>query len=125
KESVLTKRGCTRVSKRADKVMRSAGVTMEKVLRFDGGEIVRLKDDHPEDNLKSGDCGLVRGVYNLKPPLYEACFVDGSGEFVDMMFQEDEVEELADRHLAPFIDRLEKLRRMLETPLKAMECSRY
>ena len=90
---------------------------MENVLRFDGGELVRLKDDHPEDNLKSGDCGLVWGVYNLEPPLYEACFVDASGEFVDMRFQEDEVEELADRHQAPFIDLLEKLRRMLETPI--------
>ena len=35
------------------------GLAMEKVLRFDGYEIVRLKNDHPEDKLKAGDCGLV------------------------------------------------------------------
>ena len=87
---------------------------MEKVLRFDGGEIVRLKDDHPEDSLKSGDCGLVWGVYNLDPPLYEASFVDQYGAFVDVRFKEDEVEELADPEQARFMSRLEELRRMLE-----------
>jgi hypothetical protein len=88
---------------------------MKKSLRFDGCEIVRLKDDHPEDALKAGDCGLIWGVYNLDPPLYEASFVDESGEFVDMMFQEDEVEELTNPEEAPFIGRLDELRRMLET----------
>jgi hypothetical protein len=90
-------------------------ITMTKALRFDGGEIVRLKDDHPEDSLKAGDCGLIWGVYNLDPPTYEASFVDESGAFVDMTFLEDEVEELMNPKEAPFIARLEELRRMLET----------
>lgn len=88
---------------------------MEKALRFDGCEIVRLKEDHPDDNLKAGDCGLIWGVYDLVPPLYEASFVDESGEFVDMMFQEEEVEELTNPQDAPSIGRLEELRRMLES----------
>ncbi len=85
-----------------------------KTFRFDGGEMVRLKHDQPEDDLKSGDCGLVWGVYNHDPPFYEASFVDESGEFVDLMFYEEEVEELANPQEAPFIDRLERLRKMLE-----------
>lgn len=87
---------------------------MKKVLRFDGFEIVRLKNDHPEDNLKAGDCGLVWGSYNLNPPLYEASFIDQSGDVVDVMFLEEEVEELANPQEAPCIDRLNTLRRMLE-----------
>ena len=86
-----------------------------KPLRFDGGEIVRLNHDHPEDRLKSGDCGLIWGVYNFDPPLYEACFVDEFGEFVDMTFEKQEVEQLDDPRQAPFRERLEELRRMLET----------
>ena len=87
---------------------------MKKPLRFDGGEIVRLRHNYPEDELKSGDCGLVWGVYTLDPPLYEASFVNESGDSVDMMVHEEEVEELANPREAPFIEHLEELRRMLE-----------
>lgn len=87
-----------------------------KGLAFDGGEVVRLKHDHPEDGLKSGDCGLVWGVYNLDPPFYEACFVDEFGDFTDLQFEDGEVDQLADPQEAAFIDRLEELRRMLNTP---------
>ena len=77
-------------------------------------EIVRLKHNHPEDGLKAGDCGLIWGVYKFDPPLYEACFVDEFGEFVDMTFEEEEVEQLDNPQQAPFIERLEHFRQMLD-----------
>jgi hypothetical protein len=94
---------------------------------FQGNEIVRLKHDHPDDNLKAGDCGLVWGVYDLDPPIYEASFVDQSGEFVDVMFQKEEVEELSNPQEARFIGKLEELRIRLEefeARLKSSEASK-
>jgi len=87
---------------------------MRKELRFNGGEIVRLKDNSSEDGLKAGDCGLIWAAYNADPPFYEASFVDELGEFVDIRFYEEEVEELTHAEGSPFIAQLEKLRSMLE-----------
>ena len=87
---------------------------MSKETRFNGGEIVRLRRDHPEDSLVSGECGLIWGVYDHDPILYEASFVDKSGKFVDMRFYEEEVEEVRNPEEVLHIDRLEELRRMLE-----------
>jgi hypothetical protein len=70
---------------------------------FNGGEVVRLKDDHADNHLKAGDCGLVGGIYDFEPPIYEASFGDRFGEFINMMFQEEQVEELTNPQEAQFI----------------------
>ena len=75
---------------------------------------MRLKDNYPEEGLKAGDCGLVWAAYNGNPAFYEASFVDELGEFVDIRFYEEAVEELTNPEEAPFIARLETLRRMME-----------
>ena len=84
-----------------------------KEFRFEGNEIVRLKQDHPDDGLKSGDCGVVWGVYDMEPPLYEASFFDQSGNHTDMMFVEQDVEEVLDIAQVPFLEKLEEVRRLL------------
>ena len=75
--------------------------------RFQGGEIVRLLHDH--EDLKVGCCGVLWGVYDLKQPLYEACFVHETGE-TDSMFGEADVDEIFDVSHTPFPERLEKIR---------------
>jgi len=50
----------------------------EETFRFKGGEIVRLKNDHPDDGLEAGDCGVVWGVYDGE--FYEASFSVGTAK---------------------------------------------
>lgn len=92
-----------------------------EVFRFWGGEFVRLLRDQQDYGLMAGECGVVWGVYDADPPLYEASFCNREGAFVDMMFYEGDVEEvLVDE--APFADKLKKLVRDLdefEAKLKA------
>jgi hypothetical protein len=65
-------------------------------MRYVGLEIVRLKQDHPDRDLKSGDCGVVWGVYGSEPGpySYEATFINEQGEAFDAMFEEEDVEEV-------------------------------
>lgn len=81
-------------------------------MRFRGGEVVRLMQDHPDDGLEAGDCGLIWGVYDIHPTLYEASFFDRNGDSVDMTFVEDGVEETLSSE-SPFAERVEELRREL------------
>lgn len=80
------------------------------VFRFKGGEIVRLREDCEE--LKAGCCGVLWGVYDMQPPMYEACFVDATGE-TDMTFEEHQVDEVHELRDEPFRQRLEEIRQLL------------
>jgi hypothetical protein len=66
------------------------------------------------EDLKAGCYGVVWGVYDLEPPLYEASFVHATGE-ADMMFVENDVEEVPQNDLLPFAERLREIRRLLES----------
>jgi len=81
-------------------------------IRFIGNEIVRLKQDHLEDGLKAGDCGIVWGSYVYDPLLYEAAFLDQYGKDIDLMFDEDEVEEVFDIKETPFPKELKDMRQL-------------
>ena len=70
--------------------------TKEPGFDFWGGEIVRLLEDHPNDDLKAGDAGYVWGVYNTSPPFYEADFYREDGTSIARPFTADEVEIVAD-----------------------------
>jgi len=53
--------------------MKFFGLGKRKPLRklcFEGGEIVRLKKDFPDDDLSVGDCGVIWGAYDMTPPFY-------------------------------------------------------
>jgi hypothetical protein len=84
------------------------------VFRFEGGEFVRLVREVPYTDVRVGDCGVVWGVYELQPPLYEACFVMQCGELSDLMFTEDDVELLRDLNQAPCAERLREILGALE-----------
>ncbi len=75
--------------------------------RFDGGEIVRLR--LARDGVPAGCCGVVWGVYDQTPPVYEATFVDEHGEPEDATFGEGDVEQLSDVDGAPFPERLREI----------------
>jgi hypothetical protein len=64
------------------------------------------------EDLKAGCCGVVWGVYDFEPPLYEACFVHAIGE-ADMMFAENDVEEVSQSDLLPFAERLREIRKLM------------
>ena len=81
---------------------------MQKI-RFNGTEIVRLKQDYPDYGLKSGDCGVVWGSYVCNPPFFEAAFLNQNGEDIDLMFDEDEVEEVSDIQETPFPEKLKDM----------------
>lgn len=81
-----------------------------KKLRFCGNEIVRLLQDHPDDGLKAGDCGVIWGVYDFEKPFYEASFYNRNGDFTDMMFAEKEVEEVLGIDGETFEEKLEQVR---------------
>lgn len=78
----------------------------QEPFRFSGGEIVRLKKDYPEDGLETGDCGVVWGVYDGE--FYEASFFRPDGRDNDLMFQEDEVEEVTDIQQTPCPERIKE-----------------
>ena len=84
----------------------------DATFRFNGLEVVRLKYD-ADYGLKAGDCGVVWGVYKGDPPSYEATFINQTGTRADLMFKQEEVDELVDVSEAPFPDRLEDIRRIL------------
>jgi hypothetical protein len=80
-------------------------------LRFSGGEIVRLRI--AREGVLAGSCGIVWGIYDGSPPIYEATFVNQQGEPEDATFEQDDVEQLSDVDVAPFPKRLEEIRRVL------------
>jgi len=86
---------------------------MNKATRFDAGEIVRLRRDRYE--LKAGSCGIVWGVYDFVPVLYEATFVTESGEEADLMFEDQDCDAVSDVREAPFPERLLEMQRVFES----------
>ena len=80
---------------------------------FQGGDIVRLRA--ARGDLAAGCCGIVWGVYDQTPPLYEATFVDEHGESADTTFESEDVDQLADVDVAPFSERLAEIRRTLNS----------
>ena len=66
--------------------------TKEPGFDFWYGEIVRLVEDHPDDELEAGDAGYVWSVANFTPPVYEADFYRKDGTGTAMPFTADEVE---------------------------------
>lgn len=65
---------------------------------FDYWEVVRLLEDHPDNNLKAGDAGYVWGVYERLgfPTEYEADFYGNDGTGIAMMFSPGDVELVDD-----------------------------
>lgn len=80
--------------------------------RFWGGEFVRLLRDHKDYGLVAGDCGAVGCAYDVDPPFYEGSFCNREGELVDLMFYEDDVEEVP-VEATPFADKLKEFVRVL------------
>jgi len=90
----------------------------DDAFRFHGCEIVRLRNDDADGDLKAGDCGVVWGVYAFEPPLYEATFVDRNAIMIDRMFNKEEVDELLDVQHAPFPHVLEEILRVFEAAIQ-------
>lgn len=85
---------------------------------FSGLEIVRLNQDHPDDGLRAGDCGVVWGVYGSNPEgpfFYEATFCDENEQDVDLMFDSEEVTLVDDLEQAPFPNHLRQMQQLLDT----------
>ena len=80
--------------------------------KFEGNEIVKLKQDSPDYNLKAGDCGLLWGVYEFNPPMYEATFIDSDGNESDLMFDENDVEEVLNLSDTLYLERFEEMKRI-------------
>ena len=66
------------------------------------------------EGLPAGCCGIVWGIYDQTPTVYEATFVDEHGK-QDATFEEGDVEQLSDVDIAPFPKRLEEIRLALTT----------
>ena len=81
---------------------------------LDYGDIVRLRHDPNEDNLREGDCGIIWCIDN-RPPLthYEASFINRHEQDVDLVFTQDEVELLQDFEETPFPEPMRRLQRIL------------
>ncbi|MDQ2730687.1 MAG: hypothetical protein M3Y56_03425 [Armatimonadota bacterium] len=84
---------------------------------FNGGEIVRLKNDYPRRGLQAGDCGVIWGVYNeqvfedLPAPFYEATFRNQTTGDRDLMFNAPDVEVLSDPDHTPYPEWIRGLQR--------------
>ena len=61
---------------------------------LNAGAIVKLINDDPP-YFKSGDAGIVWGIYGFPASLYEATFCNHTGYEADRMFDEDEVEKVS------------------------------
>lgn len=84
---------------------------------FSGLEIVRLNQDHPDEGLRAGDCGVIWGVYHSNPEgpfFYEATFCDENEQDVDLMFDSEAVSLVDDLEQAPFPDHLREVQRLLD-----------
>ncbi len=79
-----------------------------EVKEFIGGEIVKLRVDFPEAELKSGDVGVLWGVYNTDPLSYEATFRNQRLQLVDMTFEFHQVEQLPPQAKSTLGDELNK-----------------
>lgn len=58
---------------------------------FIENQTVAIKEDKPGLDLKAGDIGVVRTVYDIEPPIYEVTFVDLEGKEFDMTVYEEEL----------------------------------
>jgi hypothetical protein len=78
--------------------------------RFQGGEIVRLR--HDTDGVPAGSCGVLWGVYGSNPTQYEECFVPANDK-TDVMFEEDDVEEVPDAGQTHCAGQLEEIHHVI------------
>ena len=77
---------------------------------FASGDIVRLKKDLKDTNLKTGDYGIVWAVYpsyideNKKSLAfdYEGTFWNKRGDYDDAMFEEEDVEKVLKLEETPY-----------------------
>ncbi len=90
------------------------------MIELEGGHIVRLKHDPDDDDLRAGDCGIVWGVYDFQPVIYEATFLNRQQQKVDLMFAESEVELLENFDDTPFPEHLREMRQTLADANEAL-----
>lgn len=81
--------------------------------RLWGGELVRLRVDR--DGVSAGCCGVVWGIYDTAPVSFEATFIDQNGHETDATFEEHHVDLLPAGARPPFPERMEAVRRVLES----------
>jgi hypothetical protein len=63
-------------------------------LKFQYGETVTLKEDHPGVGLRAGDTGVVVALYQMDPPAYDVTFCDLDGREFDGFLYEEDLEPL-------------------------------
>lgn len=86
-------------------------------MEYSGLEIVRLNADHPEEGLRTGDCGVVWGVYGSNPEgpfFYEATFCDENEHEYDLMFDAEEVTLVDEIEQAPFPNHLREIQQLID-----------
>lgn len=84
---------------------------------FNYGEIVRLKKDLENTNLKTDAYGIVWAVYTYLDETtneilaadYEGSFWDSNGNYDDIMFEENDAEKVFDLKKVPFTEDMKKL----------------
>ncbi len=83
---------------------------MDNVSFFNSGDIVRLKKELKDTNIKIGDYGIVWAIYAFYVDEsnttlgfdYEGAFWDSEGNYEDLMFEEEEAEKVLKLEEAPF-----------------------
>jgi hypothetical protein len=84
---------------------------------FNYGDVVRLKKDLENTNLKAGDYGIIWAVYDFyvdesKTVLgfdYEGSFWDNQGNYDDAMFDEEDAEKVLKLEEAAFSEDMKGL----------------
>jgi hypothetical protein len=95
---------------------------MTQEFRYRGGELGRLRVAREE--LSAGCCGVVWGVYDMEPPLYEATFVDEHGGQQDVTFESDDVDEIVDISAAPHPGRLQEILKVFGSTPRMVSASK-
>src|SRR5262249_54434985 len=88
---------------------------------FNFGDVIRLKKDLENTNLKTGDYGIVWAIYEYwvnedKTALgfdYEGTFWDREGNDDDSMFDQEDAEKVLNLEAAPFAEVMKNLLRYL------------
>ncbi len=60
--------------------------------RFECGDTVVVRSDHPLIDLKAGDTGVVIAGYDMDPPAFEVTFRDSKGQEFDALMKEEELD---------------------------------
>ena len=84
---------------------------------FDCGDVIKLKKDLADTNLKHGDYGIVWAVYAYRAEEnkeilefdYEGSFWDKEGNYDDSMFEEEDAEKVSNYEEAPFSEKMKEL----------------